>query len=129
MLGVDVTRLECNDCVHAWDAASRVFIEMPLWRSDGAGGDASTAMAATSCPASLVVFNFPHTTRPGKMAKLLMQMFRSLRCCIAAGKIGRDKARVGQQNTQLAVLHLVNAAYWKWIARRSDYCSTTGEVS
>ena len=27
----------------------------------------------------------PHTTRPGKMAKLLMQMFRSLRCCIAAG--------------------------------------------
>ena len=84
VLGVDVTRLECNDRVHAWDAASRVFIEMPLWRSDGVG-DASTAMAATSCPASLVVFNFPHTTRPGKMAKLLMQMFRSLRCCIAAG--------------------------------------------
>ena len=82
VLGVDVTRLECNgDRVQAWDAASHSFVGLPLWRND----DATAMAAATSCPASLVVFNFPHTTRPGKMAKLLLQMFRSVRSCVAAG--------------------------------------------
>lgn len=73
ILGVDVTRLECNDlCSHWRGGAAAAFVEAPLW-DDGAP------------PASHVIFNFPHTTRPGKMEKLLLQLFRSLRASIARG--------------------------------------------
>ena len=74
VLGVDVTRLECDDTCHRWCPATRTFVPLPLWCS-----------GIATPPASLVIFNFPHTTRPGKMAKLLLQFFRSLRVCIARG--------------------------------------------
>ena len=72
VLGVDVTRLECNDECHHW--RSPAFVRSPLWEDDG------------SPPVDRVVFNFPHTTRPGKMAKLLLQLFRSVRATIARGQ-------------------------------------------
>lgn len=84
VLGVDVTRLECNDIVHAWDDGSRSFVELPLFPRGTLEG------AAAQAPVSLVVFNFPHTTRPGKMAKLLLQMFRSVRICAASGYARAD---------------------------------------
>jgi len=71
-LGVDVTRLECSDTCYHWRDGT--FVQAPLWAAE-VGPPSS----------SLVIFNFPHTTRPGKTAKLLKQCFRSLRACIATG--------------------------------------------
>ena len=71
-LGVDGIRLECNDLCHHWCASSSNFVKAPLWRADVP-------------PVSRFVFNFPHTTRPGKMRKLLRQLFRSVRASIARG--------------------------------------------
>ena len=82
VLGVDVCRLECNDTCHHWMAKQQRFVEAPLWSGCD---DAAAAAAAGLPPVSQVVFNFPHTTRPGKTAKLLAQMFRSIRVLIARG--------------------------------------------
>ena len=79
LLGVDGIRLERNDVCHHWCASSE-FIKAPLW-------------SAYVPPVSRFVFNFPHTTRPGKMCKLLNQIFRSVRASIARG-FARPDCRV-----------------------------------
>ena len=71
-LGVDGIRLERNEVCHHWSVVASEFIKAPLWRTDVP-------------PVSRFVFNFPHTTRPGKMQKLLNQFFRSVRASIARG--------------------------------------------
>ena len=99
MLGVDVTRLECNDVAHRWHRGS--FVQAPLWC---AVDDAYACPAvAPSPPVSHVIFNFPHTTRPGKTSKLLQQMFRSVRMCIASGFM---QARC---NVELRLRHVSNS--------------------
>ena len=79
VLGVDVTRLECSDTCYHWESSTGAFTAGPLFDKD-----------AGPPPVSLFVFNFPHTTRPGKTAKLLKQCFRSLRACTACGIAGAD---------------------------------------
>ena len=75
VLGVDAISLECNDTpVHRWCPETAGFVQSRLW-----------LVPPESPPASRFVFNFPHTTRPGKMAKLLRQFFRSVRACVAHG--------------------------------------------
>ena len=75
ILGVDVKRCECNDVCYHWrtlPSGGTAFVEAPLW--DG-----------HDLQVSQFIFNFPHTTCPGRMEKLLRLAFRSMRRCIASG--------------------------------------------
>ena len=72
VLGVDTILLERNNmCLH-YHSESSEFVAAPLW-------------SGSVAPVSRCVYNFPHTTRPGKTAKLLRQAFLSVRGCIARG--------------------------------------------
>ena len=76
VLGVDVKRLDSDDICYHWrtssTGAASAFVEAPLWDN----GDP---------PVSQFTFNFPHTTVPGRMEKLLRLAFHSMRKCVAAG--------------------------------------------